>query len=162
MTDARMIRPRNTMLERIGGRPGATGKIDDGAMQRAEARIAEMAATYLDRAIVELDKLTALIKDAAANPERRAEATSGINLIAHEIRGEGSTYGYPLLTKFAASLFKFTDGATNPTDRQLALIRAHAEAMSVVARHAIKGDGGPLGAQIDQTLAMAIEKYAAQ
>ena len=40
---------------------------------------------------------------------------------------EGATFGYPLLTKFAGSLFKFTDGLTSPNERQLALIKAHAD-----------------------------------
>jgi hypothetical protein len=155
-----LIRPRNTMLERLGGRPGVPGKIDESLLKKAEDRIAEVGASYPDRVKADLDKLVALANQAATAPDRRDEAITGINLIVHEIRGEGATFGYPLLTKFASSLFKFTDGLTSPNAHQLALIKAHVDVMTVVVKNGIKCDGGPLGAQIDQSLAMAIEKYA--
>lgn len=156
-----LIRPRNTMLERLGGRPGVAGKVDESLLKKAEVRVAEAGAAYPDRVKADLEKLVALANQAASEPGRRTEAIAEINLIVHEIRGEGATFGYPLLTKFAGSLFKFTDGLTSPTERQLALVKAHVDVMTVVAKNGIKGDGGPLGAQIDQSLAMAIEKYAA-
>ena len=123
-----MIRPRNTMLERLGGRPGVPGKVDASLLKKAEDRIAEVGATYPDRVKSDLEKLVALAGQAASDADRRAEAITSINLIVHEIRGEGATFGYPLLTKFAGSLFKFTDGLTSPTERQLALIKAHVDA----------------------------------
>ena len=39
-----LIRPRNTMLERLGGRPGVPGKIDESLLKKAEDRIAEVGA----------------------------------------------------------------------------------------------------------------------
>lgn len=155
-----MIRPRNTMLERLGGRPGVPGKVDEALLKKAEDRIAEVGAAYPERVKADLEKLVGLANQAVSDPAHQAEAITGINLIVHEIRGEGATFGYPLLTKFAGSLFKFTDGLTNPNERQLALIKAHVDVMTVVVKNGIKGDGGPLGAQIDQSLAMAIEKYS--
>jgi hypothetical protein len=157
-----LIRPRNTMLERLGGRPGVAGKVDEALLKKAEERIAEAGASYPDRVKADLDKLVALANTAATDAGRRADAVAAINLIVHEIRGEGATFGYPLLTKFASSLFKFTDGLTSPNDRQLALIKAHVDVMAVVVKNGIKGDGGPVGAQIEQSLAMAIEKYSTQ
>jgi hypothetical protein len=156
-----LIRPRNSMLERLGGRPGVPGRVDESLLKKAEDRIAVAGASYPERVKADLDKLVALANQAATDPNRRDEAITGINLIVHEIRGEGATFGYPLLTKFAGSLFKFTDGLTSPTERQLALIKAHVDVMTAVVKAGIKGDGGALGAQIDQTLAVAIEKYAA-
>jgi hypothetical protein len=155
-----LIRPRNTMLERLGGRPGVAGKVDEALLKKAEETVAKVGANYADRVKTELDQLNALAVRLTQDVEHRAEAIAEINLIVHEIRGQGATFGYPLLTKFAGSLFKFTDGLDNPNDRQLALIRAHIEAMSLVVKNRVKGDGGPIGAQVDQTLALAIQKYA--
>lgn len=156
-----LIRRSNTMLERLGGRPGVPGKVDESLLKKAEDRIAEVGAAYPDRVKADLEKLVTLANQAATDAEHRGQVITDINLIVHEIRGEGATFGYPLLTKFAGSLFKFTDGLTSPNERQLALIKAHVDVMTVVVKNGIKGDGGPLGAQIDQSLAMAIEKYAA-
>jgi hypothetical protein len=155
-----LIRPRNTMLERLGGRPGVAGKVDEALLKKAEETVAKVGANYADRVKTELDQLSALAVRLAQDVEHRSEAIAEINLIVHEIRGQGATFGYPLLTKFAGSLFKFTDGLENLNDRQIALIRAHIEAMSLVVKNRVKGDGGPIGAQVDQTLAMAIQKYA--
>ena len=155
-----LIRPRNTMLERLGGRPGVPGKIDASLLKKAEDRIAEVGASYPDRVKADLEKRVALAGQAASDADHRAEAITSINLIVHEIRGEGATFGYPLLTKFAGSLFKFTDGLTSPNERQLALIKAHVDAMTLVVKAGIKGDGGAIGAEVDQMLAIAIEKYA--
>ena len=156
-----MIRPRNTMLERLGGRPGVAGKIDAALLKKAEETVAKVGAGYGERVKTELDQLSKLSARLLSETEKRGEIIHEINKIVHEIRGQGATFGYPLLTKFAGSLFNFTEGLEQPNERQLALIRAHIDTMTVVVKNGIKGDGGPVGAQIDQTLAVAIQKYAA-
>ena len=51
-----LIRPRNTMLERLGGRPGVPGKIDASLLKKAEDRIAEVGASYPDRVKADLEE----------------------------------------------------------------------------------------------------------
>ena len=156
-----MIRPRNTMLERLGGRPGVAGKVDANLLKKAEETVAKVGANYGDRVKTELDELHSLANRLLSETDKRAEIIHEINKLVHEIRGQGATFGYPLLTKFAGSLFNFTEGLENPNERQLALIRAHIDTMTGVVKNRITGDGGPVGAQIDQTLAAAIQKYGA-
>ena len=48
------------LLERLGGRPGVPGKIDESLLKKAEDRIAEVGAAYPERVKADLEKLVGL------------------------------------------------------------------------------------------------------
>lgn len=82
-----------------------------------------------------------------------------INGIAHEARGQGSTFGYPLITEFNQSLFEFTRIYDRIDEGLIELIRAHMDAIKVIMRDRIKDDGGQIGKELTQSLEKAKEKY---
>ena len=75
-----MIRPRNTMLERLGGRPGVPGKVDEALLKKAEDRIAEVGAAYPERVKADLEKLVRLANQAVSDPTHQAETITGIKI----------------------------------------------------------------------------------
>ena len=92
-------------------------------------------------------------------PENRKDFFEEINHIAHDMKGQGGTFGYPLITAFADSLYNFTTVRVGITDNMVEIIKAHVDAMKAVIRGRVSGDGGEVGAVLTKSLNQAIEKY---
>lgn len=84
-----------------------------------------------------------------------------INRSAHEMRGQGGVFGYPLITLIAKSLYEATCGSvTTVSVNEHLLLKAHADAIKAVMSGRISGDGGVVGQQLLATLERAKKKYA--
>jgi hypothetical protein len=66
-----------------------------------------------------------------------------LNNVAHELRGQGETFGYPLVT-----------------DKHREFYKAHIDAINVVMTNKVKGDGGEVGQSLLKDLEAARKKYA--
>ncbi len=166
----RIIKTRNKLKAKVTAGQQATtagdqGGFAKGALERAEAEMAEAAARYVEWVQDTMRELNALHRQAidaeAASLERR-EALKGIGRIAHELRGQGGTFGFPLITAFAGSLFKFTQGdSAADTPERMSLVKAHVDAIRVVFSQEIRGDGGQIGQALVGALKQAISKFNA-
>ena len=95
-----------------------------------------------------------------SDPRARLAQVGEINRMAHDLRGQGSTFGYPLVTVFARSLFDCTRTVVEVGDRLLDFVKAHIDGIGVVVRDRIKGPGGPIGDQLIVSLEQARAKLA--
>lgn len=90
----------------------------------------------------------------------RHECFEEINHIAHDMKGQGGTFGYPLITSFADSLYGFTIKRPGEiSDNQIELVKSHLDAMRAVIKGRVSGDGGEIGQKLTESLSDAIEKY---
>ena len=83
---------------------------------------------------------------------RGADDVRRMYSIAHEIRGQGGTFGFPLITVLGDSLCKFLDRRATLDATDLDVVRIHILAMKAVFRQGLKGDGGPLAAELPKLL----------
>ena len=159
----------NKLRDKLG--PHATKGdvgLDPAIIKAAEARIKEVVGDYTDWVSDYIDKLSAAqaalvpIKDekadenAAANRRKMAE----INRIAHELRGQGGLFDYPLITSFGKSLYKVTLDPTAPITRaRLKLISAHVNAIRTVFQQKASGDGGSAGSTLLREITEAVKLY---
>ena len=79
-------------------------------------------------------------------------------MLAHELRGQGGTFGYPLITTFGKMLYESTLEGCREDDRAVEMIKAHIDSISVVIREKVSGDGGKLGRELLASLKAALEK----
>ncbi|MFQ5346265.1 MAG: Hpt domain-containing protein [Rhodothalassiaceae bacterium] len=158
-TIVRFYRFRNRLKEKTHGLGGGTGQVSAEALAEAEKALAQMAEDYPDWVSGLLVKLSEKHGRCVDTPEHRREYFEEINEIAHDMKGQGGTFGYPLITEFADSLHNFTTIRGDITDSMVELVKAHIDAMRAVIRGRVKGDGGEVGAQLKATLDQAIEKY---
>ena len=93
-------------------------------------------------------------------PEERAPEFRRIQELAHEMRGQGGTFGYPLITTFGKSLHMFTGRKAGRTDSHLVIVKAHIDAMNAVISGRVQGDGGETGRLLERALEEAIAKYS--
>jgi hypothetical protein len=96
---------------------------------------------------------------AQTQPEGLADALRRIFESAHDLKGQGTSFGYPLITRIGQSLCKLGHCAPGAdwTPERLRAVGAHLDVLVLILEKQIKGDGGPLGAK----LAAKLESMAA-
>lgn len=150
---AQVIRPPNTLRMKVGG---GFGGINADAIAKAEAALKAMSAQFGQWLLDEIVKLEAA--QAAIRTDGLNTATAeGLYFRAHDLKGLGSTYQYPLVTRLAGSLCKLLDDPTRRTEAPVSLLDAHIDAIRAVVRDQIQTDEHPTG----RTLAEALEAEVA-
>ncbi|MSO99380.1 MAG: response regulator [Rhodospirillaceae bacterium] len=134
--------------------------VPDSILQAAETELKREAEGFIGWAKEFLDRLARQVTEAKERHGERTTNFEEINLIAHELRGQGGTFGYPLITVFAKSLYDVTKPPCQQDDALLEIVKAHIDAMRAVIREKIEGDGGAVGQALFKILKQAITKYA--
>ncbi len=128
----------------------------------AEQSLKREADGFLDWAKQFLDGLSRQVTEAKQISGERTQNFEQINLIAHELRGQGGTFGYPLITVFGKSLYEVTKPPCQQDDASLEIVKAHIDTMRAVLREKIEGDGGEMGQMLFKALKAAINKFSAK
>jgi hypothetical protein len=155
-----MIQVPNALGAKVGGGLGRLGAIDPAAIAKAEAALKSLSgnfAQWLNDEIVKLD---------AARQEVRAqgptdETMQSLYLRAHDLKGLGATYGFPIITRIAASLCRLTDDKEKRVDAPMPLVDAHINAIKAAVRDDIKDDTHPVGAALVKELEAAVAETGA-
>jgi hypothetical protein len=157
---ATLIRVANRLKDKVtlGGRVTGGG-FDPDLLRQAEERIEAMREVFMDAAQRDIARLAASYRDAQAEPAECARHLDAVERLAHDIKGYGSHIGYDLLTAFADSLSLFLRKAAVGDDVRLAVAGVHVDALCLVLREHITGDGGEQGAKLAQGLRGAVGKY---
>lgn len=107
---------------------------------------------YQGWAVDDLQALWQAFEVAVKSSDRGADDVRRMYAIAHEIRGQGGTFGFPLITVLGDSLCKFLDRRPSLDVTDLDVVRIHIMAMKAVFRQGLKGDGGQLAAELPKLL----------
>jgi chemotaxis protein histidine kinase CheA len=160
-TKVRYYRMRNRLKDKAGGGSGGVGSISQAALEKAEAEFKKMAEDYPDwvgKYVTQLYQELSGAREKSA--ELRSPHISRLNKVAHELKGQGGTFGYPLISTFGKSLYDCTDTTEGKIpDNLLEIIKAHIDAMQAVIKGRVAGDGGEVGAELAKSLNEAIAKF---
>ncbi|MGH6998272.1 MAG: Hpt domain-containing protein [Phenylobacterium sp.] len=135
-----VIQPPSLRLK-VGGRFGA---IDPSAIAKAEAALKSLSgnfAQWLSEEVIKLDAARQLVRDAGVT----AETMETLYLRAHDLKGLGTTYEFPLITRIGASLCRLIDDKDKRLAVPLPLVDAHIDAIKAAVRDSIKTDDHPVG-----------------
>jgi len=103
------------------------------AIARAEAVVAGLAGQYLAAAAVDLAGLKAAAGRLAVDPAGRALHLDRLFRISHDMKGQGATFGYPLVTAIGNRLCRFIEKRRETLDDAgVAVVRRHVEALDRV------------------------------
>ncbi len=135
---SRVFTPPNLLRAKVGNKPGPDL---DQIVAKAEAALTELQDDY---EVWIRDDLKAL-REAVASLRQEVNPTvlERIKIMSHEIKGQGSTYGYPLLTIVGHFLYGFIDRDEDVAARHLALIDAHVDFMALVLSQKIRDEDDP-------------------
>ena len=135
-----VIQPPSLRLK-VGGRFGA---IDPSAIAKAEAALKSLSgnfAQWLSEEVLKLDAARQLVHDDGVT----AETMETLYLRAHDLKGLGATYEFPLITRIGASLCRLIDDKDKRLTVSLPLVDAHIDAIKAAVRDSIKTDDHPVG-----------------
>ncbi len=144
--DVQIIKPPNTLLKAKTGRGEV--KPDRKAIRRGEAAIEKVGQDFPKWAQGDFDEMDRALAAARKDPERQGEYLMQIFRISMELKGQGGSFGYTLISEIGDSLKKFTESRKEASPRDVEIIAAHVNAMRVVMVENIKGDGGEVGRAI--------------
>ncbi|MES2342087.1 MAG: Hpt domain-containing protein [Pseudomonadota bacterium] len=143
-----VIQVPNTLRLKVGGRFGA---IDPSAIAKAEAALKSLSGNFsqwLNDEVTKLEAARQRIKSEGMTPE----TMESLYLRAHDLKGLGTTYEFPLITRIGASLCRLIDDKDKRMQAPMALIDAHIDAIKAAVRDEIKTDEHPVGKALIQAL----------
>ena len=155
-SSAEMIQPPPpTMRDKVGPRAPA---FDADAIARAESALKGMSGNFQSWITEDVDKL-----DAARHAARAAAysdaSTEALFARAHDLKGLGTTYDYPLATAIAGSLCRLLETSeARATARTVpALLDAHVDAVRAIVRDRAQAADHPMGKLLADELRIRVE-----
>jgi len=150
---SRVFTPPNLLRAKVGNKPGPDL---NQIVAKAEAALTELKDDY---EVWIRDDLQTL-RDAVASlrQEFDPKVLERIKTLGHEIKGQGSTYGYPLLTTAGNLLYSFIDRDADVAAQHLDLIYAHVDFMTLILNQNIHDQGDANAQGVLSGLQSAAEK----
>ncbi|BBF80437.1 Hpt domain-containing protein [Asticcacaulis excentricus] len=152
---AQVIQIPNTLRAKVGGKLGA---LDPATLAKAEEALSSLSDQFdnwLDDEVNKLEKAQETIRNEGLS-EKNAEQ---LYFRCHDLKGLGTTYGYPLITRIAGSVCKMLDDETIRLQSPRLLIDAHVDAIRAVVRGKIKDENHPVGVTLAETLEARVKEH---
>lgn len=116
--------------------------IDPQALARAEAALADLSHDYLTWAATDIAAMRACLAEVHDHPGDGKDGLARLHHIAHDMKGQAGTFGYPLVTEIGLRLCRLLQECAIP---DLAVVAAHVDALADVVEQRLAGDGGEAG-----------------
>jgi hypothetical protein len=120
--------------------------VGEAAMAEADETLRALVAAYPSYAQAELDELWGTLEQIAAG-ERPADPDA-LFLPAHNLKGQGTSFGYDLITTLGQALCEKMRGSTVLTSADQSMIARLIDACRMVLAQGLTGDGGPVGSRL--------------
>jgi hypothetical protein len=150
-----MIPASNSLKLKAGSRFGG---IDPAALAKAEAALKGLANNFDQWMADELTKLDA--SRARIHTEGyTAETAENLYFRAHDLKGLGATYGFPVVTSIAGSLCRLIDDPTTRLRAPVFLLEAHIDAIKAAVRGQIRDNDHPVAQALLAELDSRVREY---
>ena len=127
---------------------GGPNAVDNEVLRKAETAIEEMCEDYLGWVQKDLADIDTAFDLLVSQKGAERENLDQIFLLAHDMKGQGGTFGFNLITTIADQLCRLVDKKDFTNKNGFDAIRVHIDAMRVVISKKIKGHGGKEGERV--------------
>ncbi len=131
-----LITPPRHLSDKV---PSTGGPIPEDAIRKALNLGNELSQSYKGWAIDDLQALWEEYKTLTEQPKLAPSCITKMYDMGHEIRGQGGTFGYPLITLIGDSLCKYLEGRRKLGNKGQNIVQLHLLAMKAVLRQDMKG-----------------------
>jgi len=155
--DHEVINPPHKLAAKVD--TGGPGAVTPEVLEQAEQVIVGMTDNYLEWVERDLESLDVAFRKLEAEPDKADEHVKAIFGISHDVKGQGGSFGYLLMTAIGNELCRFIEAreeSIGPGDVEV--IRLHIDAMKVVIGDRLRGDGGDRGESLLIGLQQVIDK----
>ena len=152
-----MIPVRSPLSAKVGGRfPG----IDADAIAKAEEALASLSGNFtqwLGEEIAKLEATRKVIREVGMT----ADNMENLYVSAHDLKGLGTTYEFPIITRLSGSLCRLIDVPERRLKAPLLLVDAHIDAIKAAVRDNIREDSHPMGKALAEELEANVTLFLA-
>jgi hypothetical protein len=149
--------PNNLRKKQIAA--GVSLTIDPTLVGAAESKIGAMKDDYLKWVGGDLDQLNDLCDLAIKDKANRPAHIENLYNKTVEIKGQGGSFNYALMTQVGSQLCRFIEIQGNDLDDpRMDIVKLHVETLRLVIAQKMEGDGGAMGPKLLTGLALAIKK----
>ena len=156
--EVEVITPPDTLKKKV--KTGGPGAVDLDTLNRAEAVIADMTGNYLEWTAQDLAKIHQALEDLKAEKKDHKDALARIFQLSHDMKGQGGSFGYTLMTILGRTLCTFVEKREDAGPAEVEVIQLHINAMDLVIARQMKGDGGTEGEQLLEGLDLVAAKVS--
>lgn len=118
---------------------------------KAEAAVDALRDSYKDQFRKDVDQMFSVWAKLDDGADRR-QVMDEIYAIAHNVKGQGGSFGYDFVTALGSSLCRFLRATSTSSDDDLKIVHAHLDALARAVADDMSGDGGTRGRKILQDL----------
>ena len=151
-----VINPPNVLKKKVG--TDGPGAIDPKALEKAEEAIASLADSYLDSVADDIRKIDEAFAKLEAATGDRKEELMGVFQEALNLKGQGGSFGYDLMTAIGNELCRFIEKLDKAGPKEIEAIKLHIDSMKFVIGNDIKGTGGDTGVKMLTGLQQVCDK----
>lgn len=156
-TDIQYYTPPNRLKAKLGNSLRA---FDAAAIARAEAAMESMSGQFGGWLLEELGKLEASFQ-AMSLPDAGDGELGVFYRCAHDLKGLGTTYGYPIISEFAGSLCRLLDSQEARQQAPQEILRGHVAAIVASVKQDIRTNENPIGRALLSELRGQVDRLAA-
>jgi Hpt domain-containing protein len=125
-------------------------------VKRAQDAVAELSADYQNWALADLAKAEEALATARSDRMAAQPALQRLYGVAHDMKGQGGSFGFPLVTHVAQSLCRLLIGPGGSSrhvelpaeDATFGLIEVHLKALRLILEKSVRGEGGEIGQKL--------------
>ncbi|OJT96758.1 MAG: hypothetical protein BGN82_05425 [Alphaproteobacteria bacterium 65-7] len=152
-----LFMPPNMLKAKAGG---GLGGLDMAAMKRAEAAMDTLKTEFDDWMAQDVARLAEARKRHAATPD--AGTRAALMRVAHDIKGQATTYDFPLIARVAGSLALLAGDLPQDTAVSAALVDAHVNAIQVIHRQNLRSANDKTALQLCAELDARVKEALAK
>lgn len=154
--DAEFIKPPSTLKDKVSIDPNG---IDPAMLEKAEQLIAGLQGDYLTWVQDDLARIQAAYEKARDDADNRDAHVEAVFQISHDMKGQGGSFNYPLITQIGNLLCRFLENQPKPLrSAEMDVVKVHIDTMRMVISKKMEGDGGPMGEQLLRGLQAVLAK----
>ena len=147
----------NALAAKLGGAKISAEELEK-RLAAADNKISGASLGFTDWATTDIAEALTAVEKLAGDGEVE-ESKNLIFRVAHDMKGQGTTFGFPLATRIAGLLCDFLRSTEIPLSADMvSVIRAHLATLNLILKQNIKGDGDTAAQQLVEKLILAAER----
>jgi hypothetical protein len=142
-----IINPPNKLKSMVDdGR--ATKGLDPNLLAKAEKAVEDLKPQMENHIKHEVARLNDLMARVSSSQGQDRAILQEMYRVSFELKGQGTSAGFNLVTRFGDSLCRYIEQLQNPGSKEVAIMKAHVDSISVITARGIRGDSNPVGMAI--------------
>ena len=159
--ELKIINPPNTLKSKV--KTGGPGSIDMAMIEKAEQVLSSLSDNYLEWVQEDLKNIATTFGELKAGGGDEKQIIDTIFRISHDIKGQGGSFGYNLMTAVGNELCRMIEKMPKPIGpAHIDAIGVHIDTMKLIIAQKLKGDGGQVGTAMLSGLQKVSDKLTAK